>query len=121
MHNPNFASTNLNYGASKNAAALLLKLMARNVSVDEIHILSFHPGAVLTETARAYGYDENSLPWDDVDIHGHFFVWAASEEAKFLHGRFVYATWDVTELPSAAVRALLDEDSDFLKIGGKSA
>jgi hypothetical protein len=54
-----------------------------------------------------------------VDIHGHFFVWAASEEAKFLHGRFVYATWDVTELPSAAVRALLDEDPDFLKIGGK--
>lgn len=68
MHNPNFASTNLNYGASKNAAALLLQLMARNVSDNEIQILSFHPGDVLTVTARAYGFDENSLPWDDCKL-----------------------------------------------------
>jgi NAD(P)-dependent dehydrogenase (short-subunit alcohol dehydrogenase family) len=65
IHNPDLASNNLNYSASKNAAVLLLQLMARNVPDDEIQIVSFHPGAILTETARAYGYDEDTLPWDD--------------------------------------------------------
>jgi hypothetical protein len=51
-----------------------------------------------------------------VDVPGHFAVWAASEEAKFLHGRFVHATWDVTELQSGAFKALINEDPDFLKI-----
>lgn len=51
-----------------------------------------------------------------MDVPGHFAVWAASEEAKFLHGRFVHATWDVTELQSGAFKALINEDPDFLKI-----
>jgi hypothetical protein len=51
-----------------------------------------------------------------VDVPGHFAVWAASEETKFLHGRFVHATWDVTELQSGAFKALINEDPDFLKI-----
>jgi hypothetical protein len=29
-------------------------------------------------------------------------VWAASKEAKFLNGRFVWANWDVDELKAAA-------------------
>jgi NAD(P)-dependent dehydrogenase (short-subunit alcohol dehydrogenase family) len=65
IYNPDAASTNLNYGASKNAAALLLQLLTRNVSADEIQVLSYHPGAVLTQTARDHGYDENTLPWTD--------------------------------------------------------
>lgn len=118
MHNPNFASTNLNYGARKKAASLLLQLIARNVSDNEIQILSFHPGAALTVTARAYGFDK-SVDFITVDLPGHFAVWAALEEAKFLHRRFVHATWDVTEVQSGAARALIDEDPDFLKIGAK--
>ncbi|CEL11022.1 hypothetical protein ASPCAL14129 [Aspergillus calidoustus] len=119
IYNPDAASTNLNYGASKNAAALLLQLLTRNVSVDEIQILSYHPGAVLTQTAREHGYDENTLPWTDVNVPGQFAVWASSDEAKFLHGRFVHSNWDVTELQAGAVRGLIDEDPDFLKIGVK--
>ncbi|KAL3444391.1 hypothetical protein BJX65DRAFT_319996 [Aspergillus insuetus] len=119
IYNPDAASTNLNYGASKNAAALLLQLLTRNVSADEIQILSYHPGAVLTQTAREHGYDENTLPWTDVNIPGQFAVWASSDEAKFLHGRFVHSNWDVTELQSGAARGLIDDDPDFLKIGVK--
>ncbi|KAL4958626.1 SDR family NAD(P)-dependent oxidoreductase [Aspergillus stella-maris] len=119
IYNPDAASTNLNYGASKNAAALLLQLLTRNVSTDEIQVLSYHPGAVLTQTAREHGYDENTLPWTDVNVPGQFAVWASSDEAKFLHGRFVHSNWDVTELQSGAVRGLIDEDPDFLKIGVK--
>ncbi|KAF4184904.1 hypothetical protein CNMCM8927_001236 [Aspergillus lentulus] len=109
IHNFDMAPNNLNYGASKNAAALLLQLIARDVPPSDLQIVSFHPGAVLTETARSHGYDENTLPWDD--------VWAASDEAEVLHGRFVHASWDVTELQSANTRALLDNDHGLLRIG----
>ncbi|RDW70556.1 SDR family NAD(P)-dependent oxidoreductase [Aspergillus mulundensis] len=118
-HDSNTAPTNLNYGASKNAAALLFQLMAREVPAQQMQIISFHPGAVLTEKARAHGYTEDTLPWDDVDVPAHFSVWAASEEASFLHGRFVHATWDVGELMEGEKRALIDGDLELLKIGVK--
>ena len=33
-----------------------------------------------------------------VSLAADFLVWAASEEAAFLRGKFVFATWDVEEL-----------------------
>jgi hypothetical protein len=33
-----------------------------------------------------------------VSLPAHFMVWAASDEAKFLNGKFVWANWDVDEL-----------------------
>lgn len=53
------------------------------------------------------------------DLPGHFAVWAASEEAKFLHGRFVWAKWDVTELRKGQLRKMIDADSEFLQVGVK--
>ena len=32
------------------------------------------------------------------DLPGNFVVWLASEEARFLNGKFVYVNWDVDEL-----------------------
>jgi hypothetical protein len=32
------------------------------------------------------------------NLPGNFAVWLASDEAKFLTGRFVWAQWDVDEL-----------------------
>ncbi|TVY63414.1 hypothetical protein Focb16_v015280 [Fusarium oxysporum f. sp. cubense] len=32
------------------------------------------------------------------NLAGNFAVWAASPEAEFIHGRFVWAAWDVEEL-----------------------
>lgn len=53
------------------------------------------------------------------NVPGQFAVWAASSEAKFLHGRFVWATWDVNELTSGDIRKKIDEDPWFLKVGVK--
>ncbi len=53
------------------------------------------------------------------DLAGHFAVWAASEEAKFLHGRFVWARWDVDELRSGPAREMIDSDPNYLKVGVK--
>ena len=52
-----------------------------------------------------------------VSLPGDFAVWAASDEAAFLHGRFVWASWDVDELRSGQIRERLDSDPNYLKVG----
>lgn len=52
-----------------------------------------------------------------VTLPASFAVWAASVEADFLHGRFVWANWDVDELRSGDLQARIEEDANFLKIG----
>lgn len=53
------------------------------------------------------------------NVPGGFSVWAASPEASFLHGRFVWVTWDVEDLASGEVRAQIDADPWLLKVGVK--
>ncbi|KAH6608571.1 hypothetical protein Trco_001917 [Trichoderma cornu-damae] len=81
------------YAASKVALASLVQNLADEFPVDQAQIVSVHPGAVLTEAARNLGHDESSLPWDN-----DFCVWASTDAAKFLHGKFVWTNWDVDEL-----------------------
>jgi hypothetical protein len=50
-------------------------------------------------------------------LPGNFAVWAASPEATFLHGRFVWANWDVEELKHGTVGKQIQEDEHFLKVG----
>lgn len=49
------------------------------------------------------------------DLCGAFAVWAATDEAKFLHGRFGWASWDVEELATGGLRKRIDEDPYFLR------
>ncbi|KAL1857490.1 hypothetical protein Daus18300_010355 [Diaporthe australafricana] len=44
-------------------------------------------------------------------------VWAASPEAEFLHGRFVWANWDVEEVKDGVIGKRIREDPHFLKVG----
>jgi hypothetical protein len=37
-----------------------------------------------------------------VELPADFVVWAASPEAKFLKGKFVWSNWDVEEMKSRA-------------------
>lgn len=50
-------------------------------------------------------------------LPGNYAVWAASEEARFLHGRFTWAAWDVEELATGEKRSSLDSNPNLLKIG----
>ena len=55
---------------------------------------------------------------DDLDdLPGAFAVWAASKEAEFLHGRYVWASWDVGELSKGETRKCVDENPDYLRVG----
>lgn len=51
-----------------------------------------HPGFVLTPENMTHGYHADSLgtPFDEASLPGNFFVWAATQKAKFLHGRFLW-------------------------------
>lgn len=59
---------------------------------------------------------EPVLTSDTENLPGQFAVWAASEGARFLHGRFVPVWWDVDELKTEEVRSRMEEDL-FLRIG----
>ena len=51
---------------------------------------------------------------DDAQLAGDFTVWAASKEAKFLKGKFVWVNWDVEELKAKRNEI---ETTDLLTIG----
>lgn len=51
------------------------------------------------------------------NLPGRYAVWAASDEAKFLHGRFTWAAWDVDEISSGKIRERIDGDVNYLKVG----
>ncbi|GAW12026.1 hypothetical protein ANO14919_013810 [Xylariales sp. No.14919] len=108
---------NLGYGLTKHAGQLTLQLIAQDTPPEKMQVVSYHPGAIFSESAKASGWTEDALPWDHVDLPGHFAVWAASPEAKFLHGRFVWAAWDVEQLKHGELRKRIDEEPAFLKIG----
>ncbi|TGJ79123.1 hypothetical protein E0Z10_g9649 [Xylaria hypoxylon] len=110
-------SNALGYGLTKHAGQLTLQLIAQDTPPEKMQVVSYHPGAIFTDAAKSSGWTEDALPWDHVDLPGHFAVWAASPEAKFLHGRFVWAAWDVEQLKNGKLRKRIDEEPAFLKIG----
>ncbi|GFF60276.1 uncharacterized oxidoreductase C521.03 [Aspergillus udagawae] len=105
------------YGATKSAGTMLVQQIAKDVPPEELQIVSYHPGGVFTELAERAGFKKDDPQWDDENLPGEFAVWAASPEARFLHGRFVWAKWDVTELLDGPLRKRIDEDDSFLKVG----
>ncbi|KAF4338094.1 peroxisomal short-chain alcohol dehydrogenase [Fusarium beomiforme] len=105
------------YSLTKASGTLLLQKLADEVDPSQTQIISFHPGAVLTDQVREKGMTENTINWDDVSLPGAFAVWCASEEAAFLHGRFVWSAWDVDEMKGGSIRKRLDKDGQFLRIG----
>lgn len=105
------------YGLTKNAGTLALQLVAADVEPSEMQVVSFHPGVLYTEVFDQLQLDTTALPWDQFELPGSFAVWLASPEARFLHGRFVWASWDVEELATGDIRRRLDADFEFLKVG----
>ncbi|KAL6697234.1 short chain dehydrogenase reductase [Trichoderma pleuroticola] len=85
------------YVSSKMAAVKLLESFA--VENEHVRLHQVHPGVIDTAMSRklkdkvTLGYAE-----DDVSLPADFLVWVASSEAAFLHGKLVFAAWDVKEL-----------------------
>ncbi|KAL7940868.1 hypothetical protein V8C42DRAFT_355944 [Trichoderma barbatum] len=117
IHSFDMAPQHPNYSASKSAGTMVLQQIAKGVSADDMQIVSFHPGAIFTSANKAAGFTETSMNWDDVNLPGQYAVWATSNEASFLHGRFAWAAWDVEELATGEKRSLIDKNPNLLKVG----
>ncbi|KKP06909.1 hypothetical protein THAR02_00990 [Trichoderma harzianum] len=116
------------YGLTKNASLGIAQQFAQEHTAEEMQIVSFHPGAVLTPMSRADGFDESSpINWDNAksqlltrreeNLPAALSVWAATSAAAFLHGRFIWSNWDVDELRSGEPAKLIDSDPNYLRIG----
>ncbi|KAL5601533.1 hypothetical protein FOBRF1_009066 [Fusarium oxysporum] len=116
IHCPAIAAAVPDYSLSKTSGHLLIQSIAENVDREKLQIVTFHPGQILSDTARAAGLDESSAPFDDENLPGHWAAWASTPQAAFLHGRFAWAAWDVDELSSGDVRKRIDEHDDFLTL-----
>ncbi|GAB7357386.1 hypothetical protein MBLNU459_g8325t1 [Dothideomycetes sp. NU459] len=103
------------YAASKAGFASWLSHMAEDVTAAQVQMVNVHPGVVFTPSAKTMGFTEDMFPWDDAELPGAFSVWATTKQAEFLHGRFVWAAWDVDELTGMKERILADPG--LLKIG----
>ncbi|KAK3374534.1 hypothetical protein B0H63DRAFT_480440 [Podospora didyma] len=105
------------YGITKNAGTLVMQRIAQDVDPKKIQIINYHPGGILTHAARSVGLDESSGEWDDENLPGHWAVWGATDEAKFLHGRYVCAWWDVDELKNGEAAKRIEKEFNFLRVG----
>ncbi|KAJ3993871.1 short-chain dehydrogenase/reductase [Lentinula boryana] len=104
------------YTTSKAAFAALLGRIADERSVEDVQIISFHPGLLCTEGTVSY-FGQKLPRWDEMALPADFAVWAASQEASWLHGRFVWAHWDVDELKAdKAISTQLEQEKGFLKV-----
>ncbi|KAL6916686.1 hypothetical protein ACHAPO_010733 [Fusarium lateritium] len=104
------------YSLTKSALTMMMNHIAMTVPSSEMQVITFEPGLHYTE-AFARFTDENSFQWDDIKLPGDFAVWAASKEAEFLHGRFVWAKWDVNELKGAPLRTKIEQNPSMFRVG----
>lgn len=105
------------YSLSKASGQLAMQLIARDTDPGDLTIISFHPGVLYASNWEGLGISSSALACDDVSLPAAAAVWLASPEALFLHGRFVWASWDVDELKSGELRQRIDEDVMFLRVG----
>jgi len=105
------------YTMSKAAFTGLLGHMADECPVKDVQIVSFHPGILYSEASSRI-HAQDAFDWDEFALPADFSVWAASQEASWLHGRFVWAHWDVDELKADPdVLRQLEQEKGYLKVG----
>lgn len=92
---------------------MLFQLIALSTPVSKLQIVTFHPGVVYGDGWKAMGFTPERF--DKSELCGDFAVWAASNEASFMHGRYAMAPWDVNELATGELRGKIDADPDYLR------
>jgi NAD(P)-dependent dehydrogenase (short-subunit alcohol dehydrogenase family) len=85
------------YGPSKAAVTQMMQHVACEQEGDDVRVFSLHPRTFYTPAAAEI-YAENAFDWEDINLPAHFALWLAGPESGFLHGRYVWAHWDVDEL-----------------------
>ncbi|KUJ20389.1 NAD(P)-binding protein [Mollisia scopiformis] len=86
------------YIASKAAAAKMMEYLSVELKEKGVRVLNVHPGMLDTVQGIKAASAGMVVPFDDAQLSADFMVWLASPEAEFLHGKLVWANWDVDEL-----------------------
>ncbi|KAK5995665.1 Short chain dehydrogenase citE [Cladobotryum mycophilum] len=85
----------------------------------ELKVMQFHPGVVETPMrVKSFQGKDARFQLEDVKLAASFAVWSASEEARFLRGKFVWASWDVEELKAKASELERDPETLVLRLKG---
>ncbi|PVH98356.1 NAD(P)-binding protein [Periconia macrospinosa] len=116
MHGHPLIDTRPAYSVTKGAGTLTIQTLANRIPPEDMQILSYHPGSIYGRAWEDQGISRDAFPFDDDNLPGAFAVWAASKEASFLHGRYVFASWDVEELARGEFTSCFDADRDYLRI-----
>ena len=102
------------YGSSKAAGVQVMQNFASQYRDSGVRVFSFHPGSYYTAGVAA-NIPKDMVQWEDIQLPAHFARWLAGPESGFLHGRFLWANWDVDEL--IAMKERMESDASFLTIG----
>ncbi|KAF7192762.1 Short chain dehydrogenase citE [Pseudocercospora fuligena] len=111
------------YGSSKAAMLHVLQHFADQESTKAVgeraKFVSYHPGVIWTENVAKMLPPGAPWPegveWEDIQLPANFAVWLAGPQSDFLHGRFVWAQWDVEEL--IALKEKVEKEPNFLRLG----
>ncbi|ESA43461.1 uncharacterized protein NCU08784 [Neurospora crassa OR74A] len=109
-------SSSPEYGFTKATAGLFFRYIAQRSDPEKMQVVSIHPGTIYSELWQGLGVEKSVLPFDDISLPADFAVWATTKEARFIHGRFVWANWDVEEL-KAKYAERFKEDAELFRFG----
>ncbi|KZV67316.1 NAD-P-binding protein [Peniophora sp. CONT] len=89
----------MDYSVSKHALNRFVEILA--LDYPELLFFAVHPGAISTpggeDAFRSLGYSDIKLP-DTVELPAATFLWLTARNAEFLSGRYIQATWDLSEV-----------------------
>lgn len=97
------------YQTAKHAINRLCEFVQVDHGDDGIKCFALHPGGVATELGRSMPEPMHAYLVDDPALAAGFAVWLCSGKADWAKGRYLSATWDVTEL-TALKEAIVDDD-----------
>ncbi|EEY23396.1 conserved hypothetical protein [Verticillium alfalfae VaMs.102] len=116
IHTPGIDKVMPSYYLTKQASHSLVQTLADASDPKLLQINLVHPGLIYSEAAAKAGIAPDSLPFDDMKLPADYSVWAATEEATFLHGKLAWAAWDVDELRSEESKKVFESNPHHLSI-----
>jgi NAD(P)-dependent dehydrogenase (short-subunit alcohol dehydrogenase family) len=100
------------YSTSKLAATRFFEyVQAEN---PQIRVANIHPGVVATDMHAKSQRNGYEFPMNTIELPADFIVWAASEEAEFTKGKYLWVNWDVEEIKTKKEEF---RDPSFLNLG----
>ncbi|KAF5594901.1 peroxisomal short-chain alcohol dehydrogenase [Fusarium subglutinans] len=88
------------YGFNKSCGTMLFQMVAKDTPVEEMQIISMHPGLIWSPEWVKMGFK------DDVGF----------DNSQYAQGRFAWASWDINELSQGPIRERIEEDPYCLKM-----